>query len=37
MREMTANYGGALHVIATVMALSILLPIIVRPPHRDAE
>jgi OFA family oxalate/formate antiporter-like MFS transporter len=37
MREMTANYGGALHVIATVMALSILLPIIVRPPRRDAE
>jgi len=37
MREMTANYGGALHVIATVMALSILLPIIVRPPRPDAE
>ena len=35
MRETTGNYAGALHVIAIVMAVSILLPIIVRPPRRD--
>jgi MFS transporter, OFA family, oxalate/formate antiporter len=35
MRETTGNYAGALHVIAGVMALSILLPIIVRPPRRE--
>ena len=35
MRETTGNYTGALHVIAIVMAVSILLPIIVRPPRRD--
>jgi MFS transporter, OFA family, oxalate/formate antiporter len=33
MRETTGHYGGALHVIAGVMAVSILLPIIVRPPR----
>src|SRR5438552_3342178 len=33
MRETTGNYAGALHVIAGVMAISILLPIIVRPPR----
>ena len=36
MRETTGNYAGALHVIAGVMAVSILLPIIVRPPRRDS-
>ena len=35
MREIAGNYGGALHVIAGVMAISILLPIIVRPPRRE--
>ena len=34
MRETTGHYGGALHVIAGAMAVSILLPIIVRPPRR---
>ena len=35
MRETTGNYAGALHVIAIVMLVSILLPIIVRPPRRQ--
>ena len=35
MRETAGNYGGALHVIAVVMLVSILLPIIVRPPRRE--
>ena len=35
MRETTGNYATALHVIAGVMAVSILLPIIVRPPRRE--
>jgi MFS transporter, OFA family, oxalate/formate antiporter len=35
MRETTGNYAGALHVIAIVMVVSILLPIIVRPPRRE--
>jgi OFA family oxalate/formate antiporter-like MFS transporter len=33
MRETTGSYRGALHVIAGVMAVSILLPILVRPPR----
>jgi OFA family oxalate/formate antiporter-like MFS transporter len=37
MRETTGNYSGALHVIAIVMALSILLPIIVHPPARETS
>jgi OFA family oxalate/formate antiporter-like MFS transporter len=37
MREMTGNYSGALHVIAGVMLVSILLPIIVRPPRMEAS
>src|SRR6266550_3668302 len=36
MREIAGNYGGALHVIAGVMAISILLPIVVRPPQASA-
>src|SRR6266480_3084423 len=37
MRETAGSYRGALHVIAGVMALSTLLPILVRPPRtRDA-
>jgi OFA family oxalate/formate antiporter-like MFS transporter len=35
MRETTGNYSGALHVIAIVMFVSVLLPIIVRPPRRE--
>ena len=33
MRETTGSYSGALHVIAGVMAVSTLLPIVVRPPR----
>jgi MFS transporter, OFA family, oxalate/formate antiporter len=36
MRETAGSYRGALHVIAGVMAVSTLLPILVRPP-RPAE
>ena len=35
MRETTGNYAGALHVIAIVMLVSVLLPIIVKPPRRE--
>src|SRR6266568_3144739 len=35
MRETAGNYAGALHMIAVVMLISILLPIIVRPPRRE--
>ncbi len=35
MRETTGNYSGALHVIAIVMLVSVLLPIVVRPPRRE--
>ena len=34
MRETTKSYAGAFYVIAVVMAVSTLLPIIVRPPRR---
>jgi OFA family oxalate/formate antiporter-like MFS transporter len=37
MRETAGSYGGALHVIAGVMAVSILLPILVRPPRAAAS
>jgi OFA family oxalate/formate antiporter-like MFS transporter len=33
MRETAGSYRGALHVIAGVMAISILVPILVRPPR----
>jgi len=36
-REVTGNYAGALHVLAVVMAVSIVLPIIVRPPRAAAK
>ena len=36
MRETAGSYRGALHVIAGVMAVSALLPILVRPP-RDRD
>jgi OFA family oxalate/formate antiporter-like MFS transporter len=35
MRETAGNYTGALHVIAVVMLISVLLPIIVKPPRRE--
>jgi len=35
MRQASGTYRGALHVIAGVMVLSLLLPIIVTPPRRD--
>jgi OFA family oxalate/formate antiporter-like MFS transporter len=35
MRETTGNYATALHVIAGVMLVSVVLPIIVRPPRRE--
>jgi len=34
LRQSTGAYGEALHVIAGVMAVSVLLPLIVSPPHR---
>jgi OFA family oxalate/formate antiporter-like MFS transporter len=37
MRETTGHYSAALHVIAVVMAISILLPIIIRPPARESS
>lgn len=33
MREATHQYGGALHVIAAVLAVSIVIPFLVRPPQ----
>ncbi len=36
MREKAGNYSQALHVIAVVMAISILVPIIIRPPRKAA-
>ena len=33
MRETAGSYRGALHVIAGVMAISMLLPILVHPPR----
>src|SRR5262245_25482394 len=35
MRESSGSYGGALHVIAGVVALSALLPILLSPPLAD--
>jgi OFA family oxalate/formate antiporter-like MFS transporter len=34
MRQASGVYGGALHVIAAVMAVSMLLPFLVVPPRR---
>jgi OFA family oxalate/formate antiporter-like MFS transporter len=36
MRETTHQYGGALHVIAIVLAVSMLLPFLVHPPRESA-
>jgi len=35
LRETSGVYSGALHIIAGIMAISILLPIIVHPPRPD--
>jgi OFA family oxalate/formate antiporter-like MFS transporter len=37
MRETAGSYSGALHIVAGVMAVSILLPILVRPPRASAR
>jgi OFA family oxalate/formate antiporter-like MFS transporter len=38
LREVDGSYRGALHIIAGVMAVSILLPIVISPPKvRDVE
>jgi OFA family oxalate/formate antiporter-like MFS transporter len=37
MRQATGLYGGALHVIAGVMAVSTLVPFIVSPPQAKRE
>jgi OFA family oxalate/formate antiporter-like MFS transporter len=37
MRQVTGEYRGALHVIAGVMAVSVVLPLIVSPPRRRSE
>ena len=34
MRQASGNYHGALHAIAGIVAVSMLLPIVVRPPSR---
>jgi Major Facilitator Superfamily len=35
MRQMSGDYRGALHVIAGVMAVSLVLPLVVAPPPGD--
>jgi OFA family oxalate/formate antiporter-like MFS transporter len=37
MRQSSGTYRGALHVIALVMAVSVILPLIVSPPRRSEE
>jgi OFA family oxalate/formate antiporter-like MFS transporter len=34
MRQASGTYVGGLHVIAAIMAVSIILPLLVRPPAR---
>ena len=36
MRQASGIYSGALHIIAGVLAVSIILPFIVRPPRQLA-
>jgi OFA family oxalate/formate antiporter-like MFS transporter len=36
MRELSHAYSGALHVIALVLAVSVILPLVIRPPERAA-
>jgi OFA family oxalate/formate antiporter-like MFS transporter len=35
MRQVNGSYGGALHIIAGIMAASVLVPILISPPKRD--
>ena len=37
MRQANGSYGGALHVVAGVMAISVVLPLVVSPPRRIEE
>jgi MFS transporter, OFA family, oxalate/formate antiporter len=37
MRQATGTYGEALHMIAAIMAVSVVLPLIVSPPRRIEE
>ena len=37
MQQASGVYRGALHVIAVIMAVSVVLPLIVSPPHRSGE
>jgi OFA family oxalate/formate antiporter-like MFS transporter len=32
MRQTSGSYVGGLHIIAAVMAVSVILPVLVRPP-----
>ena len=36
MRQSSGTYGGGLHVIAVIMAVSLLMPLLVRPPEASA-
>jgi len=36
MRQASGSYAGGLHVIAIVMAVSVILPLLVRPPAPDS-
>ena len=37
MRQASGNYASGLHVIACIMALSVVLPLLVRPPAGNAQ
>jgi MFS transporter, OFA family, oxalate/formate antiporter len=37
MRQSSGTYVGGLHIIALVMAVSVVLPLLVRPPARQVE
>jgi len=37
MQQISGTYRGALHVIAGVMAASMILPLIVSPPRRSGD
>jgi hypothetical protein len=37
MQQASGAYRGALHVIAGIMAVSVVLPLIVSPPRRREE
>ena len=37
LRQSSGSYVSALHVLAGVMAVSVLLPLLVRPPQRVAS